>query len=1253
MDRQPSRFDWAHSSCFRFLHVLFWSWLNPILSLGYKRELTDEDLDDLSANDKCSVLLRKFSYYCDNNVWSTNTTTWRLIMRAFWKQNVLIIFMLLSYTAVRVAQPLLLRQIVLYISQQPHPPATSFMAYVGYLYAVALFGCSAAQAFIHQQAYFRTTRMGMRVRIALSATIYKRLLSLNTASLQQATTAAQTINLVANDASKFEEFCQYMHYLWEAPLQALVAFGLIWWSIGILPTLFGYGIIVILIPLQLAFGRWFSQYRKTTMICADKRVQAVNELVNGCQIVKMYNWEKPMEQRVRDLRQNELASILRASRLRAINMGLYFSSLPLISLATFGGSWLMGHKLEPVNIFTALTFFGMIRVPVTNYLPVAIERFAEMLAASKRIDAFMRLTKLQQQTPPETQTGTTAICMSNASFSWADATCLSDITMTIQSGTLVGIVGPVGAGKSSLLSAILGEMTLMSGDMKVYGSFSYAAQSPWIFADTIRANILLGKPLDEQRYTNVLQACCLDVDLMAFGEVGDLTMIGEKGVNVSGGQKARIALARALYIDADIYLLDDPLAAVDQSVARRIYDQCIGPNGLLKQKTRLLVTHQTHFLTESAYQKIFLKNSHIETEGHFEQGMDMQSTKSDGEEERETTPPLLLDLVKTTVDNKSIIVNETAAVGAVIWSIWYRLFTSTSFGNFGFCLLIVIMLLGEAMFDVSNRWFSLWSAKSYDEQRSFLQIYVYLGLTLGTLVVALLRAQYYFYLILRGSNSLHNKMLTGILYTSLRFFESNPSGRILNRASKDQQVIDELLPMTLFDALQCLLMTLGSLVVIGIVNPWALLILVPLLPAFWWLRRFYLRSSRQIKRLESVTRSPVYALFSSSLNGGLATIRAFSVQEDFVQLFIDRVDTNTRAFFILIAAVRWFGVRLDLMTSLLSLLTAVLTIALRARIDPSSAALSLMYCINLTMLFQWAVRQSAEAENYMTSAERIYEYGQLVPEEDENNNDLFIQPPDDWPSRGTIQFNKYSMRYRPELEPVLSNIDLRIESREKIGIIGRTGAGKSSLFQAIFRLVERRSVDGQIVIDGFDIGSISLNHLRSRLSVIPQQPILFAGTLRYNLDPFEQFTDEQCLLALESVQLKHLVFDHPAGLHLLVAESGSNFSAGQCQLICVARAILKQSKILMIDEATANVDRTTDSLIQTVIADKFRDRTILTIAHRLNTVAKSDRIVVLHQGMVTDFDIPSNILPKHGLIQQTDDELVRLDHETVDDLVPF
>ncbi|CAF3706274.1 unnamed protein product [Rotaria sordida] len=972
--RAPCRLDWVESSWTRWIQIPLFLWVSPILSLANKRNLIENDLNDLSIDDKCSVVLNRVNQY--NSKWPA-----------------------------RISQPLLIRELTLYIKDQSGLPA-----YSGYLYAISLCIAVILQATCLQQIIFRNTRAGTRIRNALSTIIYQYLLTINTAALHK-TTAAQTINLVSNDANKFAELSIFIHAL-------------------------------VMVPLEVF-------------------------------------------------------------------------------------------------------------------------------------------------------------------------------------GNLVGVKGAIGSGKSTLLASILGEINLISGKLQLQtNSISYAPQSAWIFADTIRGNILLGKPMDEERYKNVIKACCLDIDLQNFGEVGDLLMIGDKGVNLSGGQKARISLARALYADADLYLLDDPLAAVDPKVAKSIFDQSIGPQSFLHGKTRILVTHQTHFLVESD-QMLLMTNGHID-ELHIEQQSAIESsnetTETDSSNDKET------DFVLNTsiTDINSIVKSETSVEGSINWNVWIKLFTSPPLRWYGFLLMIILMFGNEALYDYANNWLALWSSKNKSEQRSSFYIYVYLGVIFSILIVALIRVGYVIYIMLCGATYFHNRMLKGILYTSLRFFENNPSGRILNRASKDQQVIDELLPLALIDTMQYLLMTLGSIVIIGITNPWVLLILVPLIPTILWLRRFYMRSSRQLKRLESVTRSPIYTLFSTSLDG-LTSIRAFDVQSDFLKMFIERIDANSRAYFILSATAHWFGLRLDIMASLLTLATSILAVALRYQINPSTAALSISYCITLTGLFQWAVRQSAEAENFMTSAERIYEYGQLVRESHQNNNDsnILIQPDNDWPSRGIIEFKDYTFRYRPELDPVLKNLNIRIESQEKIGVIGRTGAGKSSLIQALFRLVDQSAINGTILIDGIDIGRLSLNYLRSHLSVIPQVPILFCGTLRYNVDPFEQFSDEECFAVLEAVQLKKLIRNHPDGLHLLVAESGTNLSAGERQLICVARAILKRSKILLIDEATAHVDHATDTMIQEVIADKFRDRTILTIAHRLNTVANSDRILMLQQGEVAYFDVPS------------------------------
>ncbi|CAF3543801.1 unnamed protein product [Rotaria sp. Silwood1] len=644
--------------------------------------------------------------------------------------------------------------------------------------------------------------------------------------------------------------------------------------------------------------------------------------------------------------------------------------------------------------------------------------------------------------------GDHTIIMEDASFSWKDTPSLFCINLKIRSGHLVGVKGAIGAGKSTLLAAILGEINLVSGKLRIYvDAISYAPQLPWIFSDTIRANILLGKPMNEERYKNVIKACCLDIDLQNFGEVGDLLMIGDKGINLSGGQKARISLARALYTDADLYLFDDPLAAVDAKVAKNIFDQCIGSHSFLCGKTRILVTHQTQFLVE-ADQIILLRKGHIDELGieqpfvnkssndtlEIDPSNDTSETDSSKDNETDWT------LNTATSDINSIVKSETSIDGGISWSVWLQLFTAPPLRWFGFFLMIIFMLGSEALYDFANNWLALWSGKSKNEQRSSFYAYVYLGVIFATLIVALIRAGYMFLIMLCGSTYFHNRMLKGILYTSLRFFESNPSGRILNRASKDQQVLDESLPLALIDTMQYLLMTLGSIAIIGMTNKWVLLILIPLVPTVLWLRRFYIRSSRQLKRLESVTRSPIYELFSSSLDG-LTSIRAFDVQDDFLNMFMERIDTNSRAYFILFATARWFGLQLDLITSLLTLITAILAVALRHQIDPSAAALSITYCITLTGLFQWAMRQSAEAENFMTSAERIHEYGQLVPEGHQNidGNSILIQPADDWPSHGIIDFKDYTFRYRPELDPVLKNLNLRIESKEKIGIIGRTG----------------------------------------------------------------------------------------------------------------------------------------------------------------------------------------------------------------------
>ncbi|CAF3477218.1 unnamed protein product [Rotaria sp. Silwood1] len=1081
---------------------------------------------------------------------------------------------------------------------------------------------------MHRQNFFRLARIGMRIRNALTIIIFQRALSLKLA-LWESMNTGQIINLITKDAYKLEELCTYLAYLFEGLLETIIIFGLLCWIMQPIPALCGYALFPLFVLMQLYFSKKISQYYEITAVCSDKRLQGFSEIIYECHFIKMYNWEKPLEDRIIEMREHELANIRCTSCFRAYNMALFFLSTLLLALTTFGSAWLLGYPLTVENTFPALSLFALLRMNVMYFLPMSFEKLNVAKSASRRIDSFMRSIMKQNDhsvlsTSLINEQKKGNIMISNACFSWRnEMPCLSLSDLNIEQGTFVGIVGPVGSGKSSLLAAILGEMNLTNGQLNTNNSsFAYAAQKPWIVEDTFRNNILLNRPFDQQRYRNVIHACCLDVDISLFGPSGDLMMIEENGFNLSGGQKARVSLARALYADADIYLLDDILSSVDHKVAKKIYDRCIGPFGLLKNKTRLLATHQTQFLSES-HQIIFLANGHIDKHGYLNRNITKENYTKENEN---STLASLIDDSRSVDRHHSIVTDEKLLDDDTRWSIWYRLFTAPPFGRIGFCLLIVLLLLGEALSECAYYWLSICLKQSgAGQQVSLKSAYIFFSLIVATVIVDIVRKLYAFNVMLRGSNNLHNNMLRGLLYTSILFFETNPSGRILNRASQDQYVIDDSIPITWLEGVEGLLIAIGSMFIMCFINPYLILALILLVPVIWLIIYFCQKCSRRLKRLESVTRSPVYALFSSSLNG-LSTIRSFQAENSFIQLMADRIDVHTSVYLIVHAASQWFALIISTICVVILLIISIQIVYIHDNAKSSVSALSLLYAMHVSIYFQWSMRKLTEADTMMISGERIDEYSYLPREDDHGGHNGLVETSPKWPIHGKLKIRNYSLRHQFNLEYAIKNINLSIESCQKIGIIGRTGAGKSSLFKGILRFVNRSCVNGEIFIDDVDISRITLSHLRSHLSVIPQQPILFSGTLRYNLDPFDHYSDEQCWMALEDAQLKQFVKNHSAGLLMLIGESGKTLSVGQCQLVCIARAILKKSKILLIDEATANVDPKTDDLIQKVLKNKFEDRTILTITHRLDTLAEYDRILVLDRGMIVNFDTPTNIL---------------------------
>lgn len=885
-----------------------------------------------------------------------------------------------------------------------------------------------------------------------------------------------------------------------------------------------------------------------------------------------------------------------------------------------------------------------------------------------------------------------AIKMVNVVASWefgqSDNT-LENINLSLERGKLYAVIGMVGSGKSSFLNAILGEMNLIEGYVKCNGSLSYASQEAWVFGSTVRQNILFGQPYDRQRYMRAVKACALLRDFKQFPQ-GDQTIVGDRGSSLSGGQKARINLARALYKQADIYLLDDPLSAVDAHVSKHLFEECV--QLYLANKTRVLATHQLQYikgvdaiiLLEQGKMKLYrhyqdllidypeyssllvaenetsedssLERSAIRRQfsslSNRSRTPEASSGGTDDEEENEDTEKL----------NNGL---EGTSRGTVKGPIFIRYFQIGA--NLCIAFVVLLLLIATQFVTSLNDYYvpiivtraesaryqqmqmNLTTTDSAPEEVEDSYIYIYTGIVVGLFFIAITRSSIFYTMCMVCSQRLHDMAFSALIRTTMRFFDTNPSGRILNRFSKDMGAIDELLPKALLDSGQFCMLMFGSLIVSCIVNPMFLIPIVFLGTIFYWIRKVYLKTSKNVKRLEGMTRSPVFTHLNATLNG-LSTIRAYGAQEILKMEFDKFQDTHTSTVYMYIATSTAFGFCLDVFCFVFISLVTFSFLLLSTTFSGGEVGLAITQVMSITGLIQWAMRQSAEVANQMMSVERILEYTQLPPEANLRNKGKFVKhtnkqdlialpqnAPTNWPSEGCIQFKNVYMRYTDEDPPVLKNLNLLILPREKVGIVGRTGAGKSSLISALFRLAK---VEGVIEIDGVDTGSICLEDLRRHISIIPQDPVLFSGTMRRNLDPFDEYTDQLIWEALEEVELKDAIVSIGNGLECRVLDRGSNFSVGQRQLICLARAVLRNNRILMLDEATANVDPQTDALIQHTIRKKFASCTVLTVAHRLNTIMDSDKVLVMEKGRMAEYDHP------HVLLQNNYSQFTSLVKET-------
>ncbi|KAK4259872.1 hypothetical protein QN277_006160 [Acacia crassicarpa] len=1228
---------------------LSFGWMTPLMQQGYRKPITENDVWKLDTWDQTDTLFEKFQ-----KCWMLEcqrSKPWLLralnnsLGKRFWWGGVYKIF----YDLSQFVGPILLNNLLK--SMQRGDPS-----WIGYIYAFSMFVGVSFGVLCEGQYFQSVMRVGFRLRSTLVAGVFYKSLRL-THEDRSKFSSGKIMNMITTDASALQQICQQLHGLWSSPFRIILAMVLLYQQLGV-ASLIGLMMLVLMIPMQTIVLSKMRKFVREGQQQTDKRVSLMNEILTAMDTVKCYAWETSLESKVQSIRDDELLWFRHAQLLSALNSFMLNSIPVLVTITTFGVFTLLGGDLTPARAFTSLSLFAVLRFPL-NMLPSLLSQAVNANVSLHRLhELFLAEERVLKPNPPLVP-GLPAISIQNGYFSWdtkMENPVLSDINLEIPIGSLVAIVGGTGQGKTSLVSAMIGELPpLANANAIIRGTVAYVPQISWIFNATVRENILFGSKFECERYQKAIDVTALQHDINLLPG-RDFTEIGERGVNISGGQKQRVSLARAVYSNSDVYIFDDPLSALDSHVAQTVFKSCIKEE--LQGKTRILVTNQLHFLPQVDH-IILIREGVIEEQGTFEklsksgplfqklmENAGKMEEKLNHKNDRDvydktTFPPTTNDAILETPNGTShkkkgksqksmLIKEEERETGVVSWKVLTR-YQSALGGLWAVLVLLTCYVMTEILRISSSTWLSVWTKKSTAAgyERGYF-ILIYALLSFGQVVVTLVNSYWMIISSLHAAKRLHDAMLHNILRAPMVFFHTNPVGRILNRFARDLGDIDRNIANFMSMFLAQFWQLLSTFVLIGSVSSLSLWAIMPLLTLFYGAYLYYQTTSREVKRLDSITRSPVYAQFAEALNG-LTSIRAYKAYDKIAQISGKFVDNNIRFTLMNISSNRWLTIRLETLGGLMIWLIATFAVMQNATaqnqaIFASTMGLLLTYALNITNILSRVLRLASSAENSLNAVERVDTYIELETEAPaiiEGN-----RPPPGWPSSGSIEFEDVVLRYRPELPPVLHGLSFRVSPTEKVGIVGRTGAGKSSLLNALFRIVELQK--GRIIIDGCDISKIGVEDLRKVLTVIPQSPVLFSGTVRFNLDPFSEHTDAELWEALERAHLKDVISRNSFGLDFEVSEQGENFSVGQRQLLSLARALIRKSKILVLDEATAAVDVRTDALIQKTIRQEFKSCTMLVIAHRLNTIIDCNRILVIDSGKVLEYNTPQELLLDEG-----------------------
>ncbi|XP_019442088.1 PREDICTED: ABC transporter C family member 10-like isoform X2 [Lupinus angustifolius] len=1223
-----------------FNRMSFW-WLNSLMKRGKEKSLQEEDVPKLREDDRAESCYFLFLDQLNRHKRkgpSSQPSVLKTIVLCHWREILISGFFALLKVLAVCCGPLLLNSFILVAE------GNESFKYEGFALVISLFVIKIIESLSQRQWYFRSRLVGLKVRSLLTAAIYKKQLRLsNSARLTHS--GGEIMNYVTVDAYRIGEFPYWFHQTWTTSVQLCISLVVLINAVG-LATVASLVVVVVTVLCNTPLAKLQHKFQSKLMVAQDARLKASSEALVNMKVLKLYAWETSFKNSIEALRDVEVKWLSAVQLRKAYNSFLFWSSPVLVSAATFGACYFLDVPLHANNVFTFVASLRLVQDPIRT-IPDVIGVVIQAKVAFTRITKFLEAPELENSNVKKSSFNDNvrgSILIKYADFSWEDNLSnptLNDINLEVRPGQKVAICGEVGSGKSTLLAAILREVPITRGTIDVYGKLAYVSQTAWIQTGTIRENVLFGSDIDPQRYQETLHRSSLVKDLELFPH-GDLTEIGERGVNLSGGQKQRIQLARALYQNADIYLLDDPFSAVDAHTATSLFNEYIMEG--LAGKTVLLVTHQVDFLPafdtvllmsdgkileSGPYDHLLtssqefqdLVNAHKETAGS-DRPLDVTSSNRPSNATGE--------IKKTSMENQfeasqgdQLIKKEEIEKGDQGFKPYLQYLNQ----NRGY-IYFVVAALSHLIFVIGQILQNSWMAAYVDnpEVSTLRLIIVYLLLGVISTLFLLIRTLTTVAMGIQSSKSLFLQLLNSLFRAPMTFYDSTPLGRILSRVSSDLSILDLDIPFGFVFAVGATINCYANLTVLAVVTWQVLFVSIPMIYFAIRLQKYYFATAKELMRLNGTTKSFVANHLAESVAGAV-TIRAFEEEDRFFTKNLDLIDVNASPYFHSFAANEWLIQRLETVSAVVLASAALCMVVLPPGTFSSGfIGMALSYGLSLNMSLVFSIQNQCNISNYIISVERLNQYMHIpseAPEVIEGN-----RPPVNWPVVGKVEIHDLQIRYRPDAPLVLHGITCTFEGGHKIGIVGRTGSGKSTLIGALFRLVEPAA--GKIIVDGIDISSIGLHDLRSRFGIIPQDPTLFNGTVRYNMDPLSQHSDQEIWEVLGKCQLLEVVQEKEEGLDSSVVEAGANWSMGQRQLFCLGRALLRKSRVLVLDEATASIDNATDLILQKTIRTEFADCTVITVAHRIPTVMDCTKVLAISDGKLEEYDEPSKLMKREG-----------------------